>query len=81
MVVSVTLLAGQRGMYRVKRQELIEASLNGYKKGVNGGRRRLMLDKRPEEFERKSEEETIPAQVLTESERLTRNLPRIMGDG
>ena len=81
-----TRLAGRKGMYRVKRQAFIEASLNGYKGGENSGRKRLMLDKRPEETEQRGtdpdgEEMITPAVVLTESDRLARALPRIMGDG
>ena len=80
-----TRLAGRKGMYRVKRQAFIEASLNGYKGGENSGRKRLMLDKRPEESERtyleKGKTIKIPAVTLTESERLELNLPKIMGDG
>ena len=82
-----TLLAGRKGLYRKARLELVEASLKGYKGGENGGRRRLMADKRPEEFETRSrdletdEEVITPAQELTEGERLSRAFPRIMGDG
>ena len=80
-----TRLAGRKGMYRVKRQAFIEASLNGYKGGENSGRKRLMLDKRPEESERtyleKGKTIKIPAVTLTESDRLARALPKIMGDG
>lgn len=75
-------ICGGTGIYREKRLPLIAASLISYKGGDNGGRKRLMLDKRPEEFDRPDGDGgTIPAVVLNEMERLTKNLPRIMGDG
>ena len=76
------VLEGKPGMYREQRQQLIEANLKAYKGGNSAGRKKLMQDKRPEEFDRPDGDGgTIPAEILTESERLFRALPRIMGDG
>ncbi len=75
------LIAGRRGLYRVKRQELIEASLVGYEDGQSGGRTRLMTNKRPEEFDQGTGKNRTAAITLTESERLERALPSIFGDG
>ena len=79
-------LCGGAGIYREKRLGLIAASLITYKDGNNSGHKRLMLDKRPEEFDQPIEDGNggggvIPAVTLTSIERLSRNLPRIMGDG
>ncbi len=65
--------SGGKGVYRTKRIEKTALALLQYKNGNNGGRKRLMLDKRPEESK--------PEINLTPEERLSLNMPRIMGDG
>ncbi len=81
------LLTGRTGMYRKQRNAEFAKVMQKYEKGTSGGRKRLMLDKLPEEFERTEtdpdtkEETTISAITLTEGERLSIRLPRIFGDG
>lgn len=76
------LRLGRRGMYGAQRAQLVEASLRQFENGTSGGRRRLMLEKLPEELPRTDPDtgEAIPPAEYTETERLARRLPRIMGD-
>lgn len=81
------LVGGRTGIYRAQRLELKAASLRSFEDGQSGGRQRLMLDKRPEEFDRtfpntdrRRRDIVIAAVELTEDERLARALPRIFGD-
>jgi len=75
------LIAGRTGMYSGERFGLIENNLRTYKGGNSGGRRRLMKDKRPEEYDSMIDDDFIKGRPLQEAERLKRNLPNIMGDG